>query len=145
MSESRDEAAAWMRSSHDEIVKRFMPRHLKKRAISNFRPSEYEKHCDLGGHPNPAGRMLLRPNAGIHALAARCQWLDLAQHLSDAWDSFVKALALYDPRQESGDQLYHPERSPERGVEIDALVAEWREADHVALTVSIPDLTETSA
>jgi len=51
MSESRDEADAWMRSGHDEIVSRFMVRHMRKRAVQNFRATEYEKHCDLGGHP----------------------------------------------------------------------------------------------
>jgi hypothetical protein len=85
--------------------------------------------------------MLLRPNAEIYTLTPRCHWLDLAQHLADAWESFVKALAFYDPRQQPGDQLYRPERSPEHGAETESLIAEWREADHIALKVSIPDLT----
>jgi hypothetical protein len=140
MSENREEAAAWMRSSHDEIVKRFMPRHLRQRAVRRFRPAEYEKHCDLGGHPNPAGRILLRPNADHQLLSPRSHWLDLAQHLSDAWESFVAALPLYDPRMQPGDPLYGPGRSPESGVLIESLLADWREADRAALTVSIPDL-----
>jgi hypothetical protein len=80
MSENADEAASWMRSSHDEIVNRFMVRHMRKRAVRNFRPTEYEKHCDNGGHPNPAGRMLLRSRADHLLLSPRCHWLDLAEH-----------------------------------------------------------------
>jgi hypothetical protein len=134
MSESREEAASWMRSRHDEIVRRFMPRHLRERAVRNFRPKEYEKHCDLGGHPNPAGRVLLRANADHQLVSTLCHWLDLAQHLSDAWRSFAAALTLYDPG-----------RSPYSGEAIDALLAEWRQADHAALTTSIPELASEAS
>jgi hypothetical protein len=145
MSESRDEAAAWMRSSHDDIVKRFMPRHLRERTIRNFRAKEYEKHCDLGGHPSPAGRVLLQCNADHQRLSPRSHWLDLAQHLSDAWESFVAALSLYDPRRQPGDSLHCPEHSPERGAVIQALITEWHRADHAALTASVPELTSEPA
>jgi hypothetical protein len=144
MSESREEAGAWMRSSHDEIIKRFMPSHLRQRAVRRFRPAEYEKHCDLGGHPNPAGRILLRSSADHQLVSTRSHWLDLAQHLSDAWESFVAALPLYDPRMQAGDPLYGPERSPESSASIESLLAEWREADRAALTASIPDLASQS-
>jgi hypothetical protein len=118
----------------------FMPRHIRKRAVRNFRPTEYANHCDHGGHPNPAGRMLLRPSAGLDRLSFRVRWLDLAQHLSDVWECFVAALPLYDPRMEREDALYAPSRSPDDGERIGALLAEWHEADQAALTASVPEM-----
>jgi hypothetical protein len=140
MSESRDEAASWRRSSHKEVINRFMVRHMRERAVHSFRPTEYEKHCDLGGHPNPAGRVLLRPNADHQLLSSRSHWLDLAQHLADAWTAFVAALPLYDPRMQLGDPLYGPTRSPESGERIDTLLSAWRQADHAGLSASIPEM-----
>jgi hypothetical protein len=140
MSESRDEADAWMRSGHDEIVSRFMVRHMRKRAVQNFRPTEYEKHCDLGGHPNPAGRTLLRSRADHQLVSSRCHWLDLAQHLAETWAAFVAALPYYDPRMQPGDPLYGPHRSPESGDSIERLLVAWRRADYAGLNASVPEL-----
>ncbi|MGP0037960.1 MAG: hypothetical protein ACLP4R_25845 [Solirubrobacteraceae bacterium] len=140
MSESRDEAAAWMRSSHKEVVDRFMVRHMRKRAVHSFRATEYEKHCDLGGHPNPAGRTLLRQVADHQLVSSRCHWLDLAQHLDDVWAAFVAALGLYDPRLQLSDPLCGPTRSPEGGEHIETLLVAWRHADHVGLTASMPEI-----
>ncbi len=144
MSESRDEAASWMRSSHNEIVNRFMVRHMRKRAVHNFRPTEYERHCDLGGHPNPVGRILLRHSADHQLVSSRCHWLDLAEHLAEIWAAFVTALPLYDPRMQPGDPLYGPTRSPEQGEQIETLLSAWREADHAGLNASVPEMTSES-
>jgi hypothetical protein len=140
MSESRDEAASWMRSSHKEVVSRFMVRHMRKRAVHNFRPTEYEKHCDLGGHPNPVGSVLLRRNADHQLVSSRCHWLDLAQHLADTWTAFVAALPFHDPRKQPGDPLYGPTRSPESGERIEMLLSVWRQADHAGLTAAVPEM-----
>jgi hypothetical protein len=142
MSESREEAAAWMTSTHRDIVNQFMVRHMRERAVRNFRPTEYEKHCDLGGHPNPAGRTLLRSSFDQQLVSPRSHWLDLAQHLSDAWESFVGALPLYDPRMELGNPLYAPNRSPDGDEAVGLLLAEWRQADHAPLTAPIPPASE---
>lgn len=145
MSESRDEAAAWMRSKPSDIAKRFMPRHLRRRAVKNFRPTEYKHHCNLGGHPNPAGRVLLRERIDHQPLSSRAHWLDLGEHLADAWTAFVAALPLYDPRMQPGDALYGPNRSPESGESIERLLADWRQADHAALTASVPEMVSPPA
>lgn len=138
MSENRDEATAWMTSSHDEIVKQFLPRHMRQRAVRNFRAKEYETHCDLGGHPNPIGRSLLSSHPERRRLSMRGNWLDLAQHLADTWSSFVSALPLYDPRMNPDDSLYSPARSPESGHDIERLLAQWYERDSIAARSS-PD------
>jgi hypothetical protein len=48
MSESRDEAASW-RSSHKEVINRFMVRHMRERAVHSFGPTEYESTAILEG------------------------------------------------------------------------------------------------
>jgi hypothetical protein len=140
MGENRDESKAWMTSSHDEIVRRFMPRHMRQRAVSNFRAAEYETHCDLGGHPNPAGRSLLSRHIERQRHLTRSHWLDLAQHLADTWSSFVSALPLYDPRMNPTDSLYSPARSPDNGEEIEQLLAEWQERDPIAARAPVPEM-----
>ncbi|MGI8414258.1 MAG: hypothetical protein ACR2QA_17550 [Solirubrobacteraceae bacterium] len=40
MAENRLEAESWMKASHAEIVKTFMPRHMRKRSVQNFLQSE---------------------------------------------------------------------------------------------------------
>lgn len=132
MGQHRDEAKTWMTSSHGEILRKFMPRHMRKRAVRSFRAKEYETHCNLGGHPNPAGRSLLNRHVEQGHLAIRGHWLDLAQHLADTWSSFVSAVTLYDPRTNPGDSLYSPARSPDNGPEIGQLLTEWRERDPIA-------------
>ncbi len=132
MAENRDEATAWMTSSHAEIVRKFMPRHVRQRAARNFRLEEYEAHCDIGGHPNPAGRSLLNRHVEQRHLSMRGNWLDLAQHLAETWSTFISALALYDPRMDVEGSLYSPGRSPDNGCEIKQLLTEWHRRDPLA-------------
>jgi len=132
MGEHRGEADAWMRSSRQEIMARFMPRHMRQRSVRNFRTAEYQTHCDWGGHPNPIGRGLLRHHDEWRPLSPRGSWLDLAQHLAEAWESFCSALPLYDPRRDSADSLYRPDRSPDGADEITNLLDRWRECDRLA-------------
>ncbi len=143
MAENRDEASAWMTTSHDEVVARFLPRHMRQRAVRNFRAAEFQTHCDLGGHPNPAGRSLLRHHDEWRRLSSRSFCLDLAQHLAETWSSFVSALPLYDPRMDQAHSLHSPERSPEGGVDIERLLSEWRDVDPVAARGPVPETDET--
>jgi hypothetical protein len=140
MSENEDEARSWMTSTHDDIVKRFMPRHMRQRSVRNFRAAEYETHCDLGGHPNPAGQSLLRRHTPGERLSPRSHWVDLAQHLAETWESFVAALPLYDPRMKPADPLYSPHRSPDAGDAIGFLLGEWRGVDPVAARSPVPEM-----
>ena len=145
MSESTDEAATWMRSTPSATAKRFSPGQLRRRAVNNFRPTEYKHHCNMGGHPNPAGRVLLRQRVHHQPLSTRAHWLDLAEHLADAWTAFVAALPLYDPRMKPDDPLFGPNRSAESTASIEHLLADWRQADRAALTASVPDTPPPSA
>ena len=138
MGEDREEAKNWLTSSRAEILKRFTPARMRKRSVRNFRGEEYEAHCDRGGHPNPAGRVLLRGQLEGKEINPRSHWVDLAQHLGELWDTFCAALPLYDPRADDQHEFYSPHRSPEGGEEIHALLGEWRDHDRAAQRVAIP-------
>jgi hypothetical protein len=145
MAEDRNEAASWMSSTQKQIAKRFKPGQMRERAARNFRLSEYRTHCEHGGHPNPAGRSLLRRHDEWRVLSSRAHWLDLAQHLAEIWDSFLSALPLYDPRMRRGHVLHSPERSPDGGQTIAELLAEWQKVDPVAARGPVPDATDETA
>src|SRR6266851_2235856 len=48
--EDEDEAAEWLRSTRDERLQRWQPRHMRDRSAGRFRGSDYALHCELGGH-----------------------------------------------------------------------------------------------
>lgn len=119
-------AAEWARSTPDEIRRSFSPRSM--RAVGGFSDSEYWRHCDLGGHPSPSGRVLLRFNLAVHPdedeLLTASVWGDLAQHLRRIWhrvDSLLSSQhARYAAvRQEPRDLVRAIE---ERWVDTDPLV-----------------------
>lgn len=136
-SDSRDEAEDWFKSSHDEIVQRFMPATMRARAARDFRRAEYQSHCDLGGHPNPAGRMLLRRHDEWRPISPRSNWVDLAQHLGEIWTWFEEALPLYDPRHDPSGALYDPARPPDGASEVSRTLTDWRETDPLARRLQI--------
>ena len=137
MAERREEAQEWMTSTRAAIMSRFQPKQMRKRSDANFRSSEYQVHCDNGGHPNPAGRGLLRRHDEWRQVSTRGHWLDLAQHLDDAWRRFVSALPLYDPRMDETHFIYGPERSPDGGDEIAELLTKWYDLDPIARPVPV--------
>lgn len=59
MSFAEDEAADWLRSSRDDRLRRWQPRHMRDRSNGRFRGSDYALHCDLGGNPTREGPRLL--------------------------------------------------------------------------------------
>ena len=144
-SDRRDEAEAWFRSSHDEIVRRFTPGTMRQRAARNFRREEYHRHCDLGGHPNPAGRLLLRRHEEWRPISPRSNWVDLAQHLGEIWTWFEEALPLYDPRLDPGGELYAPARGPDQAAEVGNALSNWRQVDPLARRLSTDLLSQRKA
>lgn len=57
--EERAEAESWMRSTREERLRRWQPRHLRERSQGRFRGSDYIDHCEIGGHPSPEGCQVL--------------------------------------------------------------------------------------
>lgn len=103
-------AAAWVASTPAEIRKWFAPGSLRARSAGEFRDSEYWNHCDIGGHPNPRGRLLLRDHASPVGSQAWL-WIDLVQHLSRLWPSFRRSLVRYGLHDHLNAYLDEPERA----------------------------------
>lgn len=75
--EDDEEAANWMRSTREQRMKMWQPRHLRQRSGGLFRAEDYARHCDFGGHPGPESRSLLPDHENIDSRAA---WKEVARH-----------------------------------------------------------------
>ncbi len=135
--ECKAEMSAWLDGSPEDVRNTFKPGKMRARSVRGFRLSEYQVHCERGGHPHRAGQALLR---GRDESLTRGLWADLAQHLAEIWDFFCGALPLYDPRLIQDSGVYRPAGSPEGGHEVALLLDEWRRTDPVAHRAS-PGLT----
>ena len=91
MSSNPTEAAEWRKSTHEQRRKFFSPAQMRKRSGGRFRTSEYEAHCERGGHPSPLGAMFLAEHQGPLRTNIWL-WVDLAQHLVRLWPSFEAAV-----------------------------------------------------
>jgi hypothetical protein len=136
----RDEPEEWLTGSREQIRATFSAGQMRKRATRAFRVSEYQAHCEYGGHPHPAGRRLLRHHVDYQPLSPRSQWADLAQHVAETWEGFCLALPHYDPRQDPDDPLYSPERSPDGGSDVAATISAWRKRDAFSGRRPIPGI-----
>lgn len=85
------EADAWLRSSHEERLRMWMPRHLRAKSGGKFGTADYQNQCNRGGHPTPEARYLLYGHAV--RLPAEAVWVELAQHGVGCWDHFVTAVS----------------------------------------------------
>ena len=85
--EDDEEAARWMRSTKDERMKMWQPRHIRERSAGRFRASDYGEHCERGGHPTPDARSLLPDHKQA---PSSLHWLELAIHGVSTWE-YVEA------------------------------------------------------
>jgi hypothetical protein len=81
--EDEQEAMFWIRSDRDERLRMWQPRHLRSRSKGRFRATDYQSHCERGGHPTPDATMLL-PGHSRRRLP-ELWWLDLAEHGVSTW------------------------------------------------------------
>lgn len=89
-----EDAARWLHASRSQLESRFRPGQMRKRSEGRFRSSEYQAHCDQGGHPSPAGQGLLAESSALTTLGMLR--VDLGQHLERGWDLLVDACAAVD-------------------------------------------------
>lgn len=73
----------WLTADHGTLLKVFAPAAMRKASNGLFAAGEYQPHCELGGHPSPASRLLL-PHHSM-AVPAALLWVDLANHLIRLW------------------------------------------------------------
>lgn len=122
-------AADWARATPEESRKGFSPKAM--RAVGGFSNREYWRHCDMGGHPAPSARPLLRFNlatspADDEFLSASV-WGDLAQHLRRLWQAIDTLLCDQHAR-------YADVRSGERE-SVEQAEEPWSAADPLAQPV----------
>jgi hypothetical protein len=83
-----EEASSWLRSSREERLSRWQPRHLRNRAGTRFRAQDYADHCESGGHPTPAGALRLVDGP---PKMADFIWYEAAIHGSSVWSYMIDA------------------------------------------------------
>lgn len=132
-------AAEWARSTPDEIRRSFSPKSM--RAVGGFSDSEYWRHCDLGGHPSPSSRVLLRFNLAVHPdedeFLTAAMWGDLAQHLRRIWHRVDSLLSSQHAR-------YTAVRQEPRDL-VRAIEERWANTDPLAGPVNFQILDELLA
>jgi hypothetical protein len=120
-----EEAARWLRSTHEERKSFFTPAKLRAAADKRFRSVDYSYHCELGGHPVPGSWMLLYESAAV----AQLMLSDCLGHSGRIWDHAVgwaKGHSLGSPiLSRAGDML-------ERYME-------WKKIDKLTVLPQPPD------
>jgi len=81
--EDQEEASNWLRSSNQQRLDRWQPRHLRQRSQGWFRGADYSNHCETGGHPTPDG---MRPLLPGNPLVTELVVSEIATHGTSAWD-----------------------------------------------------------
>lgn len=127
------EADAWLRSSHEERLQMWMPRHLRSKSEGRFGSKDYQDHCERGGHPTPEARFLLREHGA--RISAEAVWLEVAQHSVGCWDYLVAAIAelenleVYGPmilERQTTRELHSSRESWQSVDAFPALASRWK-------------------
>lgn len=79
------DAERWIRSDKESRHKFFSPKKLRNASNGQFRGIDYGYHCELGGHPTPSGRLLLKNQNSTNQLLLS----DLLGHVLGIWENFV--------------------------------------------------------
>jgi hypothetical protein len=122
--EDQAEAESWLRSTKDERLHRWQPRHLYKRSQGRFRGKDYGYHCELGGHPTPDAVQLLPEHS--KRLSPSWWWFELAVHGVSAWDYTADAVTALG----HGDWYERGAESAARAT-LTAAVDRWRTSDRM--------------
>lgn len=82
-------ASAWLNAGEGGAWPAFSPSSIRKKAAGEFSADEYHYHCELGGHPTPNARELLRN----HSRGGDSSWLwdELQCHLERLWERVGRA------------------------------------------------------
>lgn len=127
----------WITSNSDARRKRWQPRHLRDRAGDRFDPEDYKAHCEMGGHPTPAGILTLNgPTFAQPELIAmdEVQSYELALHAVAACDYLTQAIP---------DAVTGAKELRDRSHSISR---DWRASDPASLlTVSDPNAQQKAA
>lgn len=127
------EADAWLRSSHEERLQMWMPRHLRFKSEGRFGSKDYQDHCERGGHPTPEARFLLREHGA--RISAEAVWLEVVQHGVGCWDYLAAAITELESLEVYGPMILerkttrelHSSREAWQSVDtFSALASRWK-------------------
>jgi hypothetical protein len=120
-----EEARSWLRSSKQDRLQRWQPRHLRERSAGRFRGSDYGEHCEYGGHPTPDGcRTLLTADDVQREILL----YEVLHHGWSTWQYLLLAVVQHavrtgaDPKQLVADSLARA---------ADHAEAEWRAVERL--------------
>ncbi len=120
--EDHEEAAAWLRSSREERLQRWQPRHLRDKSGGHFRGKDYAEHCEVGGHPTPQGARVLLSNPDL--ATTELLIFEAANHSTSGWRYLMRGV--------NASWIEPEELIPEATLNaVGVAESAWREADHL--------------
>lgn len=129
----RDEAVDWLRSSRQQRIARWQPRQLRERSGGVFDAADYQQHCELGGHPTPAGsRTFIASTSESFTVLDETLRFELCLHGSHIWRYTLLG------GQNFGDGVVP---GPTTSL-LDAAIKSWVDADQLRSTVDRGDCDE---
>ena len=133
---NKDEPLQWASSDLKAVKKEYQPGRMRERFGNLFRSSEYDSHCQVGGHPRFVAGYVLPEHFRIGPLSDSvvfaAGWVDLTQHLAQVWLWVEKILDVYD--------LLHVGLTAAALSRAKQSIAQWGLEDHCA-----PLLSESEA
>ena len=91
----------WYTADARRLRDEFKPQVMRKAAGGLFRDNEYWHHCEVGGHPHPKARLLLRAYNPPETDVQRALLPDSVHHIRRLWTS----LRLLLPQIEMGQPI----------------------------------------
>jgi hypothetical protein len=120
-----EEARSWWRSSKQERLQRWQPRHLRERSAGRFRGSDYGEHCEYGGHPTPEGcRTLLAADDVQREILL----YEVLHHGWSAWQYLLLAVVQHALREGADPKHLVPDALARAGAEAEAA---WRAVERL--------------
>jgi len=126
--EDHDEAASWLRSTRQERLERWQPRHLRDRSRGKFRGLDYAEHCEIGGHPSPQGIRVL--TSGRKAETIELILTEACFHGVSTWEYLVEAVSAWCADQSLRESMVPPSIADT----VTAAKQTWDTHDHLAST-----------
>ncbi|OBH41476.1 hypothetical protein [Mycobacterium mantenii] len=84
----------WVESTKDERERFWKPSNIYRDVENDYRQKDYSGHCELAGHPTPAGANLA---GGVRLDRARASLLcDLIGHAREAWSHLLSSVEQID-------------------------------------------------
>lgn len=123
--EDDEESRSWLRSTQEQRLARWQPRHLRQRSKGRFRGSDYAAHCEVGGHPTPDGCRLLLDADDVQRELLLYETL---HHGCSAWRYISVAVVQHAQRSSWDPHEFIPDEVAREAGEAEA---DWRTSERL--------------